>query len=103
METRLAALIFALAIAFIAAPLQADDHSCCAKSASAKKSMCADYAKLNLSPEQTRKLTALQEKCEKAGCTKESRAQFLRSAQRVLSAEQYAQLRTECAKTEEKS
>ena len=68
----------------------------------AKKAMCADYAKLNLSAEQKTKLTALQEKCMKDGCTEESRAKFLKSAKRILSADQYAQLKAECAKLEKK-
>ncbi len=102
MIKKLAGLAFVAVAMLAVAPVQADDHSCCGKNASVKKSMCADYAKLNLNPQQKTKLTALQEKCEKAGCTKKSRAQFLSSAQKVLSPEQYAQLKAECAKTEKK-
>lgn len=99
---RFAGLAFVAVAMLAVAPVQADDHSCCGKNMSAKKSMCADYTKLNLSPEQKSQLMALQDKCDKAGGTKESRAQFLKSAKKILSAQQYAQLRAECAKTEKK-
>jgi hypothetical protein len=76
-----------------------DSTSCCATTASAKKEWCADYAKLNLSSEQKTKLTTLQEKCMKQGCTEESRAKFLKGAKKFLSADQYAQLKSECDKS----
>jgi hypothetical protein len=105
MKTRLAGLVFIAATALAVAPLQAEDAACCAKGKTAKKEWCSDYAKLNLSSEQKTKLTALQEKCMKEGCTEESRAKFLKSAKRILSADQYAQLKGECdknAQTEKK-
>ena len=43
------------------------------------------------------KLDALQAQCEKEGCTKESMDKFMASAKRVLSNEQYAQLKAACA------
>jgi hypothetical protein len=105
MKTRLAAFTFVTAIALAAATLQAKEAACCAKSASNKQQWCANYAKLNLSAEQKTKLTALQEKCMKDGCTEETRAKFLKSAKKILSASQYAQLKAECdknAQTEKK-
>ena len=84
------------------APAQAKDAPCCASGKTASKTMCADYAKLNLSSDQKTKLTALQDKCMKDGCTEQSRARFLKSAKKLLSADQYAQLQAECAKTEKK-
>ena len=102
MMIRLASLIFLVAIGFIALPLQAEDAACCAKGKTAKKEWCASYAKLSLSAEQKTKLTALQEKCMKDGCTEKSRAKFLKSAKRILSADQYAQLKAECEKSEKK-
>jgi len=39
----------------------------------------------------------------KAGCTKESRAQFLKQAKGILSADQYAKLKTECNKSAKKT
>jgi hypothetical protein len=102
MKKRLTSLIFVLVIDFLAAPLRAEDAPCCATGTSAKKTMCADYAKLNLNPEQKTKLAALQKRCMKDGCTEKSRAKFLESAKRILSTEQYAGLKAECAKTEKK-
>jgi hypothetical protein len=99
---KIAGLVVVAALMFTLAPAWAKDPGCCASGKTAKKTMCADYAKLNLSAEQTTQLTALQEKCKKAGCTKESRDQFLQSAQKILSAEQYAALKTECAMMEKK-
>ncbi len=101
MMRRLASLIFLLAIGFIALPLQAED-ACCAKGKTAKKEWCASYANLSLNTEQKTKLTALQEKCMKDGCTEKSRARFLKSAKGILSADQYAQLKAECEKSEKK-
>lgn len=71
---------------------------CCAQQASnSSKKECADsYAKLNLTPEQKAKLDTLQAKCDKAGCTKESMAAFLKGAKGVLSPQQYATLEAEC-------
>lgn len=102
MVKKIAGLVFVAALMFAMAPLQAEDAACCASGKTAKKTMCADYAKLNLSAEQKTKLTALQERCMRDGCTEKSRAKFLKSAQRILSADQYAQLKGECAKMEKK-
>jgi hypothetical protein len=99
MKTRLAGFSFIAATALAVAPMQAEDAACCAKGKTAKKEWCADYAKLNLNPEQKTKLTSLQEACMKQGCTEESRAKFLKSARKILSADQYAQLKAECDKT----
>jgi hypothetical protein len=103
MKTRLTGLSFIAAAALAVTPLQAKDAACCAKgtkSASNKKEWCANYAKLNLNKEQKTKLVTLQEKCMKDGCTEGSRAKFLKSARKILSADQYAQLKAECDKTE---
>ena len=97
MKIRLAALLV-VGTALAIAPLRAEDAACCAKGKTAQKESCADYAKLNLSSEQKTKLTTLQEKCMKQGCTEESRAKFLKSAKKFLSADQYAQLKAECDK-----
>jgi hypothetical protein len=85
MMTRLVGLGFIAGAMLAVAPLQAQGAACCAKST-----------------QQKAKLTALQEKCMKDGCTGASRAKFLKSAQRILSADQYAQLKAECEKAEKK-
>ena len=78
----------------------AGDKACCAKGVSNKeKAACADLAYLNLSGEQKTKLETWQADCMKAGCTKESRAKFLKQAKGILSSDQYAKLKTECDKS----
>lgn len=99
-------ITFALiATALLAAHSALAGGACCAgKSADHKMECAKTYAALNLTPEQKTKLEAVQEKCLKDGCTKESMAKFKKSAKGILSPKQYAQFETECAhmKTEEK-
>ncbi len=102
MKLRVAGLTLITAIALTTISLQAKEAACCAGGKAAKETMCADYAKLNLSAEQKTKLTALQDRCMKDGCTEKTRAKFLKGAKRILSADQYAQLKAECAKTVKK-
>jgi hypothetical protein len=96
---RLTGLALVAAAAFATTSVYAADGAgCCAKNASnhGKKECCsASYAKLNLSPEQKTKLDALQAQCDKAGCTKESMAKFMKSAKGVLSKEQFTMLKAE--------
>jgi hypothetical protein len=60
---------------------------------------CMNLASLNLTADQNSKLVAWQNECMKEGCTKESRAAFMKKAKTILSADQYAQLKSECDKT----
>jgi hypothetical protein len=78
----------------------AGDKACCASHAKNDNKMCMSetYAKLNLSSEQKTKLDALHADYDKAGCTKESMDKFMKSAEGVLSKEQFATLKTECSK-----
>ena len=76
-----------------------DKAACCAKSAANEKAMCADFASLNVTADQKSKLEAWQADCMKAGCTKESRAKFLKQARGILSKDQYAALKAECEKS----
>jgi hypothetical protein len=78
------------------------DMACCAKNASNQKS-CANLASLNLTADQKSKIETWQSECTKAGCTKESRQAFLKKAQGILSADQYAKLKTECGKSAKKT
>ena len=87
----------------IASPVFAGGKACCAKSASNQKVACADFASLNVTADQKSKLTTWQSECMKAGCTKESRAKFLRQAKGILSADQYAKLKEQCEKSGKKS
>src|SRR5438067_9935293 len=78
------------------------DMACCAKNASNQKS-CANLASLNLTASQKSKIEAWQSACMKDGCTKESRQAFLKKAQGILSADQYAKLKAECNKSAKKT
>ena len=79
------------------------DGGCCATQANNAKMDCSQtYAKLNLSAEQKTKMDALVQKCNKDGCTKESMDAFMKSAESVLSKEQLATLKAECARMHEK-
>ena len=82
---------------------KAGDKACCAKNASNNEAMCTNLASLNLTSDQKSKIEAWQSECMKAGCTKESRAKFLKQAQGILSADQYAKLKEQCTKSTKKS
>ncbi len=76
------------------------DKACCVKGISnTEKTACADLTTLNLTADQKTKIEAWQTECMKDGCTKESRHKFLQQAKGILSAEQFAQLKTECKKS----
>ena len=80
----------------------AGGKSCCGAKgtqASNESASCMNLASLNLSTDQNSKLVAWQNECMKAGCTKETRATFMKKARTILSADQYAQLKSECDKT----
>jgi hypothetical protein len=88
-----------VAAMFISSSAFAGDKACCAKGVSnTEKTACLDLATLNLTPDQKAKIEAWQADCVKAGCTKESRKTFLKQAKGILSAEQFAQLKTQCKK-----
>src|SRR3977135_3239643 len=78
-----------------ASPAFAGGKACCAKNAS-NQAACANLASLNLTPDQKTKIEAWQAECTKAGCTKESRAKFLKQAKGILSTDQYAKLKAQC-------
>lgn len=90
----------AVAAMFVMSPAFAGDkkdggHSCCASTAS-NKSLCVDYASLNLTGDQKTKIVAWQDECMKDGCTDKSRTKFLKHAKKILSADQYAKLEKQC-------
>ena len=61
------------------------------------KAACeATFAKLDLTAEQKSKMETLAEKCDKAGCTKESMARMERDAKGILSKEQFAIWKAAC-------
>lgn len=85
------------ATVLLASPVFAEDHACCAKGVSHDKVACVNFASLDLKADQKSKLEAWQAECMKAGCTKESKARFLKQAKGILSAEQYAKVKEMCA------
>ena len=93
-----------LAVALMASPVFAGGNkACCAKTAANNKAMCLDFASLNVTADQKSKLETWQAECTKAGCTKENRQAFLKKAQGILSADQYAKLKAECNKSAKKT
>ena len=96
--TKLAGLTLAGMLA--TSPAFAGGKACCAQQASnTENAHCATFANLNLTADQKTKLEAWQAQCMKAGCTKESRAKFLKRAHGILSEDQYVALKAECDKT----
>jgi hypothetical protein len=94
-----------ITVAVLSATLAyAGDKACCASHAKNDSTMCMSqtYAKLNLSSEQKAKLEALHAEYDKTGCTKESMDKFMKSAKGILSKEQFAALKVECAKMHDK-
>jgi hypothetical protein len=80
----------------------AGGKSCCGAKGtqvSNDSASCMNLASLNLNADQNSKLVAWQNECMKAGCTKQSRDAFMKRAKTILSADQYAQLKSECDKT----
>jgi hypothetical protein len=93
-----------LAVALMASPVFAGGNkACCAKTAANGKAMCLDFASLNVTADQKSKLEAWQAECTKAGCTKESQANFMKQAKGILSADQYAKLKAQCNKSTKKA
>ena len=79
----------------------AGGKGCCSKNmqASNNAANCMNLASLHLTADQNAKLTAWQTECMQKGCTKQSRSAFMKKAKTILSADQYAQLKSECDKT----
>jgi Spy/CpxP family protein refolding chaperone len=103
--TKLSGLALIAAAAFAVTTAYAGDKGkgCCATHAKNDKMECSQtYANLNLSREQKVKLERLQAQCDKDGCTKESMEKFMKSAEGILSKEQFASLKAECAKMHDK-
>ena len=102
---KFARLALLAAAAFAATPAFAGDketgRSCCV--AKGEMDCAATYAKLNLTAAQKAKMDALVETCKGAGCTKESTAAFMKSAESILSQEQRAAFKTECRKARERN
>jgi Spy/CpxP family protein refolding chaperone len=101
---KLTGLSFVAVAVLAAASASAGDKGCCAAHAKNDGKMCMSqtYAKLNLSSEQRVKLEALHAEYDKAGCTRETMDKFMKSAEGILSKEQFTTLKAECAKMHDK-
>lgn len=101
--TKLLTLIAAAAFAVTTA--YAGDKACCAAGgthAKNGKDCSQTYATLNLSAEQKAKMETAHAECKKDGCTKESMSKFMKSAEGILSKEQFTAFKAECAKMHDK-
>jgi hypothetical protein len=80
--------------------VSAGGQACCGHDGrvEAKAACDGNFADLKLNDDQQSKLGALAAKCKKDGCTEASQAEFLKGAEPILSAEQFAQLKAECSK-----
>jgi hypothetical protein len=105
--TKLKGLALIAAAAFAVTPAFAGDKdkACCAAGATHAKNDkdCSQtYASLNLTAEQKTKMETAHAECMKGGCTKESMDKFMKSAEGILSKEQFAAFKVECAKNHDK-
>jgi hypothetical protein len=97
---KLTSAVFIAVLLSASAVFAEDDTACCAAgAANHDKQACANLASLHLTAAQESKIGSWQADCMKAGCTKESKAKFLKQAKGILSADQYAKLKTECDKS----
>lgn len=97
-------ILVLLAFASFAISALADPAPCCAGNASADgKANCMTFASLNVTADQKAKLENWQAECMKGGCTKETRAAFMKKAKAILTEEQYAELKSKCDKASSKT
>ena len=60
-------------------------------------------ASLNLTAEQKTKMDAAMAEHHKAGCTEATEAKFMKDAEGILTAEQYAKFKAECKSDKDKT
>jgi Spy/CpxP family protein refolding chaperone len=90
--------------AFVAGTMFAGEHGDCTKKVGneAKAACQVTLANLNLTPEQKTKMDAAMAAHEKAGCSEESEAQYMKDAKAALTKDQYAKFKAECPKGDKK-
>ena len=100
--TKLIAL--AAAVAFVAGTIFAGEHGDCTKKVGneAKAACQVTLASLNLTPEQKTKMDTAMAAHEKAGCSEESEAKYMKDAKGILTKEQYVKFKAECPKGDKK-
>ena len=92
--------VIALAVAglFAAGTMFAGDHGSCTKQVGhEEKAACqVSMAELNLTAEQKTKMDAAMETHHKAGCNKASEEAFMKTAEGILTPEQYTKFKAHC-------
>ena len=101
--TKLIALV--TAGLFAAGTMFAGEKGHCTKQVGNEgKAACqATMASLNLTPEQKTKMDAVMADHHKAGCSEATEAKYMKEAEGILTAEQYAKFKAECKGEKEKT
>ncbi len=76
----------------------AGEHGNCTKKVGneAKAACQVSLASLNLTPDQQTKMEAVAAEHQKAGCSEESEANYMKEAKGILTKEQYSKFKAEC-------
>ena len=90
---------------FAAGTMFAGEHGDCAMKVGHEGKMAChvSMASLNLTTEQKTKMDTAMEAHKKAGCTKENEAKFMKEAEGILTADQYAKFKAECDSAKDKT
>ncbi len=90
---------------FAAGTMFAGEHGDCAKTVGndGKMACHVTMASLNLTAEQKTKMDTAMEAHKKAGCTKDNEAKFMKEAEGILTADQYAKFKAECDGAKDKT
>jgi Spy/CpxP family protein refolding chaperone len=92
--------LIAVAVAglFAAGTVFAGEHGNCTKKVGneAKVACQVSLASLNLTADQKTKMDAVMAEHEKAGCSEESEAKYMKEAKQVLNKDQFAKFKAEC-------
>ena len=90
---------------FAAGTMFAGSHSECTKQAANTGKMACEVslASLNLTPEQKTKMDAAMAEHHKAGCNEASEAKFMKDAEGILTADQFAKFKAECKHEKDKT
>jgi Spy/CpxP family protein refolding chaperone len=101
--TKLIALV--TAGLFAAGTMFAGEHGDCAKKVGndGKMACQASMATLNLTVEQKTKMDTAMAEHHKAGCSEATEAKFMKEAEGILTADQYAKFKAECKHDKDKT
>ena len=101
--TKFIALVAAGLVA--AGTMFAGEHGDCAKKIGNKETAAcqASLASLDLTADQKTKMDAVMAEHQKAGCSKESEAKYMKEAKGILNKEQYAKFKAECKGEKDKT